>query len=298
MDFNLGRFVSFNLLFQSEMPQLHQLKGSVDSLIKAMCLDFMDVEYIRSKDGLEIDPCKKDKHLSLDKVYLGVLATDTMATIREEIGSSDPSITLVYSQCQKFLIEAVKQIQSRFSDCYQLHNLVSCLLPINAYNLKIPSLSGLYRKMPILEEVADLQKVDQEWRSHSMNPKLNEDLTPEEYWQIVFHERKSVNEHELARPNLVKVLKVLLSLPYSNAGVERVFSQLKLIKTDHRSCLKQESLLALLTTKLTLLKSNNSSVKLVPSRDMLNLHKKMVTNADNDDVNQLRKDFLKKMNIA
>jgi hypothetical protein len=29
MDFNLGRFVSFNLLFQSEMPQLHQLKPEV-----------------------------------------------------------------------------------------------------------------------------------------------------------------------------------------------------------------------------------------------------------------------------
>ena len=26
MDYNLGRFVSFNLLFQSEMPQLHLLK--------------------------------------------------------------------------------------------------------------------------------------------------------------------------------------------------------------------------------------------------------------------------------
>ena len=206
---------------------------------------------------------------------------------------------LVYSQCQKFLIEAVKQIQSRFSDCYQLDDLVSCLLPNNAYNLKIPSLRGLYNKMPILNEVADIQKVDQEWRSHSMNPKLNEGLTPEEYWQVVFTEKRSASDHELARPNLVKVVKVLLSLPFSNAAVERVFSQLKLIKTDHRSCLKQESLLALLSTKMMLLKFNNlASVKLEPSKDILRLHKDMVANADNDDVNQLRKDFLKKINIT
>jgi hypothetical protein len=47
------------------------------------------------------------------------------------------------------------------------------------------------------------------------------------------------------------------------------------------------------------LKSDNlASVKLEPSKDMLSLHKKMVTNADNDDVKQLRKDFLKKINIA
>ena len=37
MDYNLGRFVSFNLLFQSEMPQLHLLKSEVDKLIKSLC---------------------------------------------------------------------------------------------------------------------------------------------------------------------------------------------------------------------------------------------------------------------
>ena len=290
--------MSFNLLFQSETPQLHQLRGEVDSLIKSMCLDFMDVGYVRSNGGLTIDPCKKDKHLPLDKVYLGILATDTMAAIKQELGDKNPSIALVYSQCQKFLIQALQQIQSRFSDCYRLDDLVSCLLPTNAYNLKIPSLSGLYSKMPILKEAADLQKVDEEWRGHSMNSKLNENLTPEEYWQVVFSERKSANEHELARPNLIKVLKVLLSLPFSNAGVERVFSQLKLIKTDHRSSLKQESLLALLSTKMFLKSDSLASVKLEPSKDMLTLHKNMVTNADNDDVTELRKNFLKKINTA
>lgn len=43
MDFNLGRFVSFNLLLQSEMPQLYQLKPEVEKFIKSLCLDFMDV---------------------------------------------------------------------------------------------------------------------------------------------------------------------------------------------------------------------------------------------------------------
>ena len=70
---------------------------------------------------------------------------------------------------------------------------------------------------------------------------VEENLPPKEYWQVVLSERKSAYEHELARPNLIKVL---LLLPFSNAGVEIVFSQLKLIKTDHMSSLKQESLLA------------------------------------------------------
>lgn len=82
MDFNLGRFVSFNLLFQSEMPQLHQLKAEVEQLIKAMCLDFMEVAYVKSTEAFKIDPSRNDKQLPLNQVYLGILATDTLHTIR------------------------------------------------------------------------------------------------------------------------------------------------------------------------------------------------------------------------
>ena len=115
----------------------------------------------------------------------------------------------------------------------------------------------------------------------------------------MYSERRFQNT--LARPNLLKVLKVLLSMPFSNAAVERVFSQLKLIKTDQRASLKQESLLALLRTKMTLLKSDRidgpATVNLEPSNEMLSLHKTMVTNADNDEVTKLKKEFLKKIAI-
>jgi glycerol-3-phosphate O-acyltransferase len=69
--------------------------------------------------------------------------------------------------------------------------------------------------------------------------------------------------------------------------------QLKLVKTDHRANLKQESLLGLLTTKMTLLKSVPSNVsqtvKLEPTKEMLNLYKKMKSNAGNDKVTELWK---------
>jgi hypothetical protein len=45
---------------------------------------------------------------------------------------------------------------------------------------------GLYKKMPILADVADLQSIDEEWRSHSLNPDLNEQLRAEEYWKVIF----------------------------------------------------------------------------------------------------------------
>ena len=42
-------------------------------------------------------------------------------------------------------------------------------------------------------------------------------MSVEEYWQVVFKEK---TPDKLATPNLVQVVKVLLSLPFSNAAVE------------------------------------------------------------------------------
>ena len=131
------------------MPQLYQLKAEVENLIKALCLDFTDI--------FKTDLSRKDKQLPLSQVYLGILATNTMHTIKAECGDKDPGIPLTYSQCREFLIEAVKQIKERISDCHKLH-VLSCFSPATAYNLRIPYFSGLYRKMPFLSEV-----VDQEW---------------------------------------------------------------------------------------------------------------------------------------
>ena len=196
------------------------------------------------------------------------------------------------------MVKAVNQIQDRFGDCQKL-DFLSFLSPSFAHSLKIPSVNGLYQKTPLHKEIADLQEVDKEWRDQSLclNPKLNESVTAEEYWQVVFQEKTAAGES--AFPNLTKAVTTLLSLPYSNAALERVFSQLKL---DHRASLKRESLLALLTTKMTLLKSNPSqtlrTVTFEPKNEMLTLYGKVKSDADNDGVAELRKDFIKKLNIV
>ena len=52
-----------------------------------------------------------------------------------------------------------------------------------------------------------------------------------------------------AYPNLTKLIGAALSLPHSNAAVEHIFSQLRLIKTDIRNCLSCLSSVSLLHTK-------------------------------------------------
>ena len=92
-------------------------------------------------------------------------------------------------------------------------------------------------------------------------------------------------------PILTKVVFTALSSPFLNAAVERVFSQLKLIKCNQRATLKQESLLALLPTKYFFLKEGKrQAVMMDPSSEMLNLHiyKRMKPNADDEETGKLR----------
>ena len=50
-------------------------------------------------------------------------------------------------------------------------------------------------------------------------------------------------------PNLCSVMQLLLTIPHSSAHCERIFSLVRQIKTDQRSCLGNDTLEALLVLK-------------------------------------------------
>ena len=145
---------------------------------------------------------------------------------------------LFYSNCKEFIIECVLQIQSRFSSCSDF-NFLSFVAPIRAIKLALPSFCDIYRQFPYFSQVAPLNEVNSEWGSYAFCNSLSRKQTTEEYWKSVFYDKNSVGEFR--NKNLKKVQAVLLLLPYSNAYylIERVFSQLKQIKTQHRTGLKQ-----------------------------------------------------------
>ena len=89
-----------------------------------------------------------------------------------------------------------------------------------------------------------------------------------------------MGEHKY--PNLIKFFATLSSLHFSNAAVERVFSQLKLVKTDHRNSLKSMSFVLLLQSKLSLKNQGINSASLQPSKELLK-------------TKELRKEFLEQI---
>ena len=77
---------------------------------------------------------------------------------------------------------------------------------------------------------------------------------------------------KLRFPNLSKIARLVLVLPHSNAGEERVFSMIRLNKTPYRSCLGLDGTLSsILTVKLH---NPEPCYKFEPSNEILRNSKK------------------------
>lgn len=206
------------------------------------------------------------------------------------MGEDHNMIVSFYIHCKTFLVECVKQIQGRF-DGVEYFYFLSCLYPEVAYNLSVPSLTSIVTRFPYLSDDINAQELDLEWRQQAMNPKLSANMSFMDYWHVIFYEKNVIGSHTY--PELRKFINILLSFPYSNASVERVFSHLQLIKDDHRSALKQQSLIGLLTTKLTMqAKEKTRTRSYDPPEAMISLHQKVKNNADDEETQQLRNQFL------
>lgn len=186
----------------------------------------------------------------------------------------------------------LEQIRMRFSALRsKMFDGLKFLHPSNAVNCHPTSLLEVYKSFRFLD-VAPLQLVDIEWRKQGIE-ELNCNQTNLEFWK----ERLSIRNYsgELKYKHLGKVLGCLLSLPFTNAPVERLFSTLKMIKSDVRNSLKRENVVVLLHFKESFSKYGKFAheLKLEEHIDLLKLEKNVKCNAINYEAHQMIKDRFK-----
>ena len=124
-----------------------------------------------------------------------------------------------------------------------------------------------------LKDTMDLDKLDMEWRQHALEPRAKPDLHWDEYWLNIRNTTTPTSEAKY--PVLMKFVGILASLPFSNASVERIFSKLKLVKTDQRNSLKSTSLVASLHAKMRMKNEQQTAASLRVHKGMLELAAKM-----------------------
>lgn len=236
MAYILNMLNTFNKMFQSESPLLYKLKPSVIDLLKNICSNFMDVSKVRMINLLNFDHKNPRNLVQNEKLYLGIAAHESIQYLKKDPNFDHKTLDNFYSSCLKFYLRLVTEIKERFTFEDELFDIVTVLDPKYAQSYSQKSLGNILNRFSFLNQVVNKQDLDNEWKSHALLDHSSLDLTSnlpaEEYWLKVF-ELKNAGGTEIY-PNLKIVLSLLLILPFSNASVERLFSELNNIKTDLR----------------------------------------------------------------
>ncbi len=282
LKFVLPKFTHFNKLFQSETPNLHFLTSYLASTYKAFLSCYLSSTYIRSMSLDKLDPESQRNFLPLTSMSMGedvskFLMTPLSTAMKEEVKGFLQSV-------QAFYIEAARQIKMRFPIDDDILKSLTILNPSTINSTSSSSVIALAGKFPNIIPEEEVQKIDHEWRElqflePSELPSSSEtraDVVT--FWGSV--SRMTNPSGESRFPTVSKLMKSVLSLPHSNADVERVFSQVTLVKTKLRNSLKTSTLDAILLTKQCL---PSSCVEFKPSSSMVKRMSRRMYDSDNSD---------------
>lgn len=270
MSYVLGLMSDFNILFQTNKPLLHKLKPETVKLLTTICSNFIEIEVIRKNDIFQLDHKNPKNFVKLENIYIGISAHDSFQSLTKV-----PEINQACHQFLKtvldFYIDLVSNIKNKFIFDDPIYELLSVIEPKQAQSFQNKSLKPIIDRFPILSEYIEMQELDNEWRQHALldHKKLNleEILDAEDYWKNIFKLKNAAGVEIFL--NLKKVVCFLLILPFSNACVERIFSDIFNIKSDKRNLLHTSTLKAILASKQGIAQGGGC-VKFEPDSNMIN----------------------------
>lgn len=270
MSYILGILNDFNKLFQSEAPLLYKLKPETSRLLKTIYSNFLILNSFKTEDVFKFNHDNPRDFVQLEGIYLGMTAHESLNILKTNKEKKN-DLDLFYKQCLRFYIELCSEIKKRFVFDDPIFDVVKVVDPLMAQQFEPNSLGFIFNRFPFLKNLIDPQALDNEWREHALldfkDLGLDKNMSVASYWQKVFKLKNVANSTLF--PNLETVISLLLILPYSNASVERVFSHVKNIKTDHRNRLKTDTLNYLIITKEEVARQGGC-VKFTPTNKMLN----------------------------
>lgn len=205
--------------------------------MKPSVLESTPLSAVRFRDPVNFLPLKD--------VYLGGRVTISLQACQNLDKQALDSFRL---RCLDFYIEGASQILQRFNLKDPVLTNLKALDPQNVIMKTIPSIAPVVANFPNLVAETSINEIDSEWRL-LRNTELNVEMAGSAYtfWQNVANLKKGDNTPMF--PLLANFMKRLLCLPHSSASVERVFSQVNLMKTKVRNSLNTETLNGMLHAK-------------------------------------------------
>ena len=153
--------------------------------------------------------------------------------------------TAFRTRCIDFVIRLVSELQQRLPDSVERLALISALCPVNAPRAVNGSIIPLAEVMGRSAEC--IAKIDVQWKKLNCIQWENITASTLEFWVEVRKYRDALGRNPFEE--LVDLALECLILPWSNAEIERLLSQMKIVKTPHRNRLSEEMLCSILAIR-------------------------------------------------
>lgn len=259
LSFVLPKFTNFNKLFQSQTPNIHFLTSYLATTYKAFLSCYLSATYIRSIPLDRIDPASSANFLPLTSMNMGESVAHFLSQPNIPPQLKD-DIRGFLENVLSFFVESSIQMKKRFPINDETLKSLLFLNPDTINSTSAQEVIQVARRFPNIISPDQRSTLDDEWRelqftdpndlpcSSSSTEASRSDIV--QFWGKI---NKLVDTSQQQRfPLILKLTTSLLSLPHSNADVERIFSHVTNIKTKARNSMKTKTLEALIITKLSL----------------------------------------------
>lgn len=172
--------------------------------------------------------------------YLGYKFEDYVEDSIKNLKLSIETEKNLRHRCIEFLKSLILQIRKRIPTNVDILQKIKIFSPENVLNVRKESIIPVLKSLCVQQDV--IEKIDNQWRKiHLVEWK---EININKFWVEVFNRSYASQTNPFLE--LSEFVLSLLILPVSNAEVERLFSQMNLIKTKMRNRMQIKMLNAIL----------------------------------------------------
>jgi hypothetical protein len=253
---NLQVICKTNLLFQSDNVSPFILFQDLLLLFKSMLQKIVVPDQLSKISDTQLINYDFEQYLMhTDSMYFGyefnLIAKTLVPQDRENVKKG----------CKHFIIQFCKQLQKRLPDNLAILEQINIFSPEIATSQRKPNIINIvqsFKRFPI-----DI--CQQEWECISHKTWETNDTI--KFWADVYNDEDSAGIYRFR--NVGRLALSLLSLPISNATVERAFSVYNVIKSHIRNKLSLDIMQAIMMVRYYLRIDNISCVNFKPTETMI-----------------------------
>lgn len=243
-------FEKTNEILQSAAPHIHILRSLLLDVYKEIILKFVKASSIKDceDDVLKVKYHTIENQKEESDLLIGHATLQVVKDLDEDNRKE------FYKSVKKYFIAICDYMRNKFPYDSELLLHAEVANVSTFENASFESVKYFVERFSILrggkslEEILDALQIEfNAFQIFDVSPYVNFENRIDVQWSSIGEIKNAANR--LKFPHLTKVMMLILSIPHSNAESERVFSQVRKIRTEYRSSMSNIALEKLLITK-------------------------------------------------